>query len=207
MRSRSLIVCVLVVASALFACKQLGGGGEAEGDSPATAEAPLTPATVLQTSGELDLELTPSGDTATLRVGDAHFELAVKGTNLDLSQGGALLYKLTRESDRIKIRLPNGTVTHKLKFKKDGLELEEEGGQRLNRSKSKDYGYKVYDGQEKVLVAVKLKGNRVEAKRESGEEVWRMDGVTPITASVLGFEALKPELRAALMYMLHRRPA
>ncbi|MBX3183339.1 MAG: hypothetical protein KIT72_03770 [Polyangiaceae bacterium] len=205
MRSRKVFLYVLLMALALLACKKSDEAG-AEGSPPVAIA--FDPEAVLQSSGEVDVELKLAGDKATLRAGDANFDLELKGTQVTLSQEGNTVYKLTREADRIKIRLPDGTVTHKLKFKKDDrLELEEESGKRLHLSKPKDYGYKVYDGSENELIAVKQKEKRVEAKRKSGEEVWRIEGVGPKAASILGYEELKPELRAALMYMLHRRPA
>ncbi len=205
MRSRKVFLYVLLMALALLACK---GSGEAGGEESPPVAIAFDPAAVLQTSGEVDIELKLDGDKAALRAGDSNFDLELKGTQVTLSQEGKTVYKLTREADRIKIRLPDGTVTHKLKFKKDDrLELEEENGTRLHLSKPKDYGYKVYDGKENELLSVKQKEKRVEAKYKSGEEAWRLEGVAPKAASVLAFEALKPELRAALMYMLHRRPA
>lgn len=208
-RAQSGLILFILLAS-LLACKQFKQSSEAEpGNETASSESPVVLAPGgLNVSGEIELSwVEVSGAAPSLTVNGVELKLEPKGGNLEVIKSGQRIAKLTREPDRIKLRGPDGnTVTHKLKFKKDGkVELEDEPGKRLYISKPKSYGYQVSDGADKSVVSVKKKEKRLEAKRESGEEAWRLNGdITPKAASVLGFEELDIELRAALMYWAHK---
>lgn len=179
--------------SALLACKK----SEETGSVPTAAVA----SGPIQVTGALDVRIEASGSAT---VSGAALEFNRIGTDLEVKKAGERIAKFTKEADRIKLRGADGqTVTHKLKVKPDGkLELEDATGNRLYIAKPKDYGYKVDDGADAPIVSVKQKESRVEAKRESGEEVFRVEGLSPKAASVLGFEKVDPELRAALAFFV-----
>ncbi len=200
-------VYLALLLGALLACKQQEPqAGSASGGPAAAQQKPTGP---LRVTGDLDITLTPQADGATLQVSGSALTLTQVGTNLEVKEGDARLAKFSSESDRIKLFGPDGTtLTHKLKFKADGkLELEDAAGARLYIAKPKDYGFKVSDASDAPVVSVKNKGSRFEAKRESGEEVWRTEGsVSAKAASVLGFEKLDAKLRGALLYLVSKRP-
>ncbi len=190
---------VMGLGVALLACKR------SESNQVVSSAAP-PPAVVtgpIQVTGALDIRIEASGSA---KVSGVALEFSQLGTDLEVKKGGTRIAKFTKEPDRIKLRGADGqTVTHKLKFKSDGkLELEDANGNRLYISKPKDYGYKVSDASDAPVVSVKQKESRIEAKKESGEEVFRVEGLSPKAASVLGFEKLDPELRAALAYFVNR---
>ncbi|MEZ4231436.1 MAG: hypothetical protein R3B89_19825 [Polyangiaceae bacterium] len=196
LRTMLLVLGLLVT---LLACKRSESTRVVSSAAPAVAK----PGAPIQVSGDLDITIQADGSA---KVSGTALEFTSLGTNLEVKKNGARIAKLTRESDRIKLRGADGeTVTHKLKFKSDGkLELEDASGNRLYVAKPKDYGYKVNDAADAPIVSVKQKDTRVEAKKESGEEVFRVEGLTPKAASVLGFEKLDPELRAALAFFVSR---
>ena len=187
---------LVVLGIALLACKK----SESNGNAPQTTAVPSGPISV---SGGLDITIQTTGSAS---VSGVALEFTQVGTNLEVKKGGARIAKFTREADRIKLRGADWEkLTHKLKFKSDGkLELEDAGGGRLYIAKPKDYGYKVSDASDTPVVSVKKKDSRVEAKKESGEEVFRVEGLSPKAASVLGFEKLDPELRAALAFFVQK---
>lgn len=194
-----------LLLAALLACKQEKSEPAVAAPAPVVAQS----GGILRVTGALDITLTPQANGATLSVSGTTLSLVQEGTNLELKEGEVRVAKLTSESDRIKLFGPDGiNVTHKLKFKADGkLELEDGAGARLYIAKPKDYGFKVSDASDAPVVSVKNKEKRFEAKRESGEEVWRIEGaVSAKAASVLGFEKLDPKLRGALLYMVSKRP-
>lgn len=181
---------------ALLACKK----SETNGSGPGSATVVSGPISV---TGALDISIQPNGSAS---VSGVAMEFTQVGTDLEVKKGGARIAKFTKEADRIKLRAADGqTVTHKLKFKPDGkLELEDGSEARLYVAKPKDYGYKVEDAGGASVVSVKQKDSRIEAKKESGEEVFRVEGLSPKAASVLGFEKLDPELRAALAFFVQK---
>lgn len=183
------------LVSALLACKKSEETGSAPTATAAVVSKPI------QVTGALDVRIEANGSANVSGVALVFNRI---GTDLEIKKGDARIAKFTKEADRIKLRGADGqTVTHKLKFKSDGkLELEDATGTRLYVAKPKDYGYKVDDGADAPVVSVKQKESRIEAKRENGEEVFRVEGLSPKAASVLGFEKLDPELRAGLAFFV-----